>query len=91
MRVVLTRVTGFFHQYPLAKGMLAYSIMWPTGNIIQQSLTGKRWGKFFLCMFSFYCKKVGSKQFQKYDPNYNPISLIIEKNLLRKKVEFIIQ
>lgn len=32
-------------KYPLMKGMLAYSITWPTGNIIQQTMDGKRFGK----------------------------------------------
>lgn len=44
MRVIYTRFTGFLGRYPLAKAMLAYSIMWPTGNIIQQTVAGERWG-----------------------------------------------
>lgn len=32
-------------KHPLAKGMLAYTILWPTGCLIQQTMSGKRWGK----------------------------------------------
>lgn len=31
--------------HPLTRGMVAYSILWPTGSIIQQTLAGQKWGK----------------------------------------------
>lgn len=45
--MVINRIKNIFIKYPLTKGMLAYSIMWPTGNIIQQTMVGKRWGNLF--------------------------------------------
>lgn len=33
-----------FIKYPLTKGIAAYSITWPVGNIIQQTMDGKRFG-----------------------------------------------
>lgn len=44
--MAFSSVRHFLTKYPLARGMLAYSITWPTGNIIQQTMDGKRWGKF---------------------------------------------
>lgn len=41
----------FLGRHPIARGMLAYSITWPTGNIIQQTMDGKRWGNIFAHIF----------------------------------------
>lgn len=54
MRVVFGSVKRFFVRYPLAKGMLAYSIMWPTGNIIQQTIMGKNWGELIVVRHVFF-------------------------------------
>lgn len=43
------------NKHPIMKGMLAYSITWPTGNIIQQTMAGKRWGN-NICSFLFAFK-----------------------------------
>lgn len=32
--------------HPLTRGIVAYSVLWPTGSIIQQTLAGEKWGKF---------------------------------------------
>lgn len=48
-------VKYIFTKYPIVKGMLAYSITWPAGNIIQQTMDGKRWGNFNLAnLFQFH-------------------------------------
>lgn len=44
--MALSTAKHIFTKYPLVKGMLAYSVTWPTGNIIQQTMDGKRWGNF---------------------------------------------
>lgn len=31
--------------HPITRGMVAYSVLWPTGSIIQQTLAGQKWGK----------------------------------------------
>lgn len=31
--------------HPMTRGMVAYSVLWPTGSIIQQTLAGQKWGK----------------------------------------------
>lgn len=31
--------------HPLTRGMVAYSILWPCGSVIQETISGKRWGK----------------------------------------------
>ncbi|XP_059617242.1 mpv17-like protein [Phlebotomus argentipes] len=33
-------------QYPVLRGMIAYSVIWPTGSLIQQAIAGKRWETF---------------------------------------------
>lgn len=43
----MSTMKQFLNKHPIVKGMLAYSITWPTGNIIQQTMAGKRWGKLF--------------------------------------------
>lgn len=41
--MALSTMKQFLNKHPIFKGMLAYSITWPTGNIIQQTIAGKRW------------------------------------------------
>uniref|UniRef100_A0A182JR26 Mpv17-like protein n=1 Tax=Anopheles christyi TaxID=43041 RepID=A0A182JR26_9DIPT len=33
-------------RHPIARGMATYSILWPTANLVQQSLEGKRYDSF---------------------------------------------
>ncbi|XP_058442677.1 mpv17-like protein [Malaya genurostris] len=33
----------FFNRYPVARGMLTYSLMWPTGCLVQQTIAGTDW------------------------------------------------
>lgn len=35
----------FVTRYPIARGMISYSLIWPTGSLIQQTFEGKNWGK----------------------------------------------
>lgn len=46
--MALSSAKHILTKYPLAKGMLFYVITWPTGNIIQQTIDGKRWGNDFI-------------------------------------------
>uniref|UniRef100_A0A182RS84 Protein Mpv17 n=1 Tax=Anopheles funestus TaxID=62324 RepID=A0A182RS84_ANOFN len=32
--------------HPLARGIVTYSVLWPTANLVQQSLEGRRFGSF---------------------------------------------
>ncbi|EAT47267.1 AAEL001625-PA [Aedes aegypti] len=41
--VLLNRARLFLNQYPVARGMVTYSLLWPTGCLIQQSVTGTHW------------------------------------------------
>lgn len=48
----------FVTRYPIMRGMISYSLIWPTGSLIQQTVEGRRWGEsaFFraaLSSFSF--------------------------------------
>lgn len=56
----ISSIKGFLTKYPLAKGMLFYSVTWPVGNIIQQTMDGKRFGKF--THFSFHKNFIGMTQ-----------------------------
>lgn len=31
---------------PLTKGMLTYGVLWPVGSLLQQTISGKRYGKY---------------------------------------------
>lgn len=57
--MVVNSAKQLFTKYPLVKGMFAYCITWPTGNIIQQTLDGKRWGNcyFVFTIFFYFIKK----------------------------------
>uniref|UniRef100_A0A1W7R4V8 Putative conserved plasma membrane protein n=1 Tax=Aedes albopictus TaxID=7160 RepID=A0A1W7R4V8_AEDAL len=39
----LSVVRNVFKKYPIAKGMATYTIIWPTGCFIQQTMDGKNW------------------------------------------------
>lgn len=43
--VMSSSVRQFISRHPIVKGMIAYGVMWPTGNIIQQTIDGKTWRK----------------------------------------------
>lgn len=32
-------------RYPIMRGMISYSLIWPTGSLIQQTVEGRSWGK----------------------------------------------
>ncbi|KAH8366623.1 hypothetical protein KR084_007380 [Drosophila pseudotakahashii] len=34
-------------RYPIMRGMISYSLIWPTGSLIQQTVEGRRWGESF--------------------------------------------
>lgn len=45
---MLSIVKSFKHittKYPVVRGMLSYSLIWPTSAIIQQRIAGKTFGK----------------------------------------------
>lgn len=50
--MALSSAKHILTKYPLVKGMLFYVITWPTGNIIQQTIDGKRWGNDFFTLLS---------------------------------------
>ncbi|XP_060663615.1 uncharacterized protein LOC133847898 [Drosophila sulfurigaster albostrigata] len=33
-------------RYPIVRGMISYSLIWPTGSLIQQTFEGKNWGNY---------------------------------------------
>nr|XP_016938766.1 uncharacterized protein LOC108016591 isoform X1 [Drosophila suzukii] len=37
-------------RYPIMRGMISYSLIWPTGSLIQQTVEGRRWGEFTNCL-----------------------------------------
>ncbi|XP_055587806.1 mpv17-like protein [Uranotaenia lowii] len=39
----LSVVKNVFKTHPVLKGMVSYSIIWPTGSLIQQTIAGKDW------------------------------------------------
>ena len=44
IRIYLTRLTDFTKEYPLARGMITYSFIWPISNLCQQTIRGnKEW------------------------------------------------
>lgn len=42
---MLQNVKSLFTKYPLLRGMVSYSFIWPTSALIQQTIAGKTWGK----------------------------------------------
>lgn len=43
LRLMFSRAQVFLNRYPVARGMVTYSFLWPTGCLIQQSLVGTHW------------------------------------------------
>lgn len=43
MNRVIPRIKLVFTKYPIVRGMVSYAIVWPIGNLAQQSIAGKRW------------------------------------------------
>lgn len=41
MRVILVKFREISQKYPIVRGMASYSIIWPTGCLLQQKITGK--------------------------------------------------
>lgn len=39
---VLGKLNIIFNKYPISRGMVAYSILWPVSNLCQQKMSGKR-------------------------------------------------
>jgi protein Mpv17 len=46
MSAFVNNVKVLFKKYPIIRGMASYTIIWPTGNIIHQTIDGKRWGEY---------------------------------------------
>lgn len=44
MSSLISHIRTITTKYPLARGMLSYSLIWPTSALIQQSIAGKTWG-----------------------------------------------
>lgn len=42
MASVIIRVRAFLKEYPLAKGMLTYFVLWPTSNLCQQAIQRRK-------------------------------------------------
>lgn len=40
--VVKTKSAAFFEAYPVCRGMLAYSVIWPSGVILQEKFISKK-------------------------------------------------
>lgn len=53
----MSRIREIFTRYPLLRGMVSYSILWPTSAFIQQKIAGKSWSEIDwakCARFSFY-------------------------------------
>ncbi|XP_055711217.1 mpv17-like protein [Phlebotomus papatasi] len=46
MSVFLRKLKLVTSQYPILRGMIAYSIIWPMGSLVQQTIAGRRWDTF---------------------------------------------
>lgn len=44
--MALSTAKQIIKKYPIVKAMLAYSVTWPCGNVIQQTMDGKRWNTY---------------------------------------------
>lgn len=45
MSMLLQKFKILITKYPIVRGMISYSLIWPTSSLIQQTFEGKRWGK----------------------------------------------
>lgn len=43
---LIRRANIFINKYPVVRGMITYSLLWPTGCLIQQSVTGTPWREY---------------------------------------------
>lgn len=53
----MSRIRLFFTKYPLFRGMVSYSLIWPTSAFIQQKIVGQTWDEIDwakCARFSFY-------------------------------------
>lgn len=41
----MSRVRDIFNRYPLLRGMVSYSLIWPTSAFVQQKIAGESWGE----------------------------------------------
>lgn len=48
MNKVVKVVQNITNKYPLVRGILSYSVIWPTSALIQQKIAGKTWGLYHL-------------------------------------------
>jgi len=39
---MIARVSSFFHQHPMLKGMAVYAVIWPTSSTIQQIMNKEK-------------------------------------------------
>lgn len=54
---MMSRIREIFTRYPLLRGMVSYSLLWPTSAFIQQKIAGKSWSEIDwakCARFSFY-------------------------------------
>ncbi|CAD7090084.1 unnamed protein product [Hermetia illucens] len=42
----LTNLRAFLSKRPLVKGMVAYTVLWPTSSLVQQTIEGKTWNTY---------------------------------------------
>lgn len=58
-RIMSTLLQSFkvlITKYPVVRGMVSYSLIWPASSLIQQTFEGKRWGKFQLLFYRLIVK-----------------------------------
>ncbi|XP_037816613.1 protein sym1 isoform X2 [Lucilia sericata] len=46
MSMLLQKFKVLITKYPIVRGMISYSFIWPTSSLIQQTFEGKRWGNY---------------------------------------------
>lgn len=44
--MILSKLKLLAEAHPLVKGVVSYAVLWPTGSLIQQTLEGKKFGKY---------------------------------------------
>lgn len=48
-------VIQFIKKKPIIRGILAYAVIWPTSNILQQTINGRRWPDYDWAQAGRYC------------------------------------
>lgn len=73
--VVFREIAAFTRSYPIVKGMMTYSVLWPSSNICQQLIQGREqinfkevarfsiFGTFFVAPSLFVWVKTAGKLF----------------------------